>query len=162
MRYGDPLGGGSWYGINLQWVLTHYHDTPPNDECVLYPGPINQYGYGCPLTINKRRVAPHVYATELRDGPCPPDMECLHGSCNNPLCIRHTHWGTHAENAADTIRDGTSRRNKQTRSKLTDDDVFEIRRLAATGLQFVVIAKQFGVDPKAISGIAKNKSWSWL
>lgn len=49
------------------------------------------------------------------------------------------------------------------RAKLTEKDVFEIRRLLATNLfSQVEIAKMFGVSQVRISYIKTGRNWGWL
>ena len=45
------------------------------------------------------------------------------------------------------------------RSKLTDDDVVEIRRLAGFRVKYDTLAYQFGVAPTTIAQVVQRKTW---
>jgi hypothetical protein len=45
---------------------------------------------------------------------------------------------------------------------LTDEDVREIRRQAAAGVNYTELGKQYGVKPNVISQTARGISWSHL
>jgi predicted XRE-type DNA-binding protein len=92
-------------------------------------------------------------------GPPPPGQECRHGPrgrrCHelSNLC-----WGTKVENEADKVRDGTdSRGEKNGRSKLTEQDVLDVR---ASGMTQQQLADKYGVSQKQISFIINRKLWS--
>lgn len=96
-------------------------------------------------------------------GPCPEGMESRHVNDNdrgnnnlNNLC-----WGTKKENAADRDRHGsTPRGEKIGDSKLTDEQVKEIRRLyAETDLGQRDIAKMFGLAQCPVARIVTGKGW---
>lgn len=48
------------------------------------------------------------------------------------------------------------------RAKLTDEQVGEIRQLAANGLAYPAIASRFGVSKSLVGQIARNEIWSHL
>jgi hypothetical protein len=71
-------------------------------------------------------------------------------------------WGTHAENSADMVqksRQATGERHPN--SKLTEDQVREIRRLYAgpPRVSQTVLAMQFGVNQTCISTIVRRAGW---
>jgi hypothetical protein len=51
---------------------------------------------------------------------------------------------------------------RHNRAKLTEADVWEIRRRLAAGEVQRVIAAEFGVDPVSVSAIKTGKTWSYL
>lgn len=73
-------------------------------------------------------------------------------------------WKTHSENEADKIAHGTSNRGQNNwTSKLTEDDVREIRRLWATGNYYQRdLAVHFCITQPSVSAIVTRKKWSWL
>lgn len=164
LRHGDPLKVLPLPVVlrhteRLNWLLANYR-ADPDGPCVVWPYPTDSMGYGC-IKIDGRYLRTHVYAVELRDGPRPEGMEAIHGPCHNRACIIHVRWGTHAENMADMIRDGTSRRHRPS-AKLTVADVLEIRRVCADGADPGAVAQRFGVRRPAIVNILRRKRWGWL
>lgn len=55
----------------------------------------------------------------------------------------------------DSIQRGTKNHN----SKLTEDDVLQIKKLIKTGITISKIAIKFNVEPETVSGIKRGKSW---
>lgn len=95
--------------------------------------------------------------------PPKPGEECLHGDgdpTNNNY--KNLRWGTHAENSADSIRHGTSRRGeKNPHAKISRSDVLRIRELSST-LNQHEIATMIGISPKSVSSILTGRRWGWL
>ena len=93
-----------------------------------------------------------------------PGMMALH-KCDNPVCIRpsHLYEGTDLDNARDreqrTVRD-LAVGERHGLSKLTEDDVREIRRLREEdGMFYHDIAARFGMQRHAITCICQGKTW---
>lgn len=86
---------------------------PELGGCVLWrggkvsgkPGAHGVFDYGGP----RCRIGAHRAAWILRHGPIPAFEVVRHFWCGNPLCVRADHLalGSHEENAADRIIDGT-------------------------------------------------------
>jgi len=97
-------------------------------------------------------------------GPCPEGMECLHqgGSRLNP-CLKNLRWGTRAENERDKKdygKDNRGERNGQ--AVLSESDVVEIRRAAASGLSHSKIAESYPVCRETISHAVRGATWKHL
>lgn len=95
-------------------------------------------------------------------GPKPtPEHQVAHGDGNPANNHRdNLRWATPAENASDKESHGTVIRGEQNHgSKLTEDDVLEIRSLIGTIPQSQ-IAKRFGVSESSITMIKQRKHWS--
>ncbi len=94
-------------------------------------------------------------------GECPDGLEVCHGDgvpTNN--CLTNLRYGTHKENAADSIRHGVlSQGERNGGSKLTEVKVREIRKLGAAGMSGVERAKLFGVGKATISHIDHRVIW---
>ena len=89
-------------------------------------------------------------------GPAPNGDQARHldgNHWNNRL--ENLAWGTHSENARDSIRHGTFRNQK-----LNEQDVHEIRRRRECGETYSSIAKDYPVSIIQILCICKRKSWS--
>jgi hypothetical protein len=106
----------------------------------------------------------HVLVLTAFVGPCPPGLESLHddnNAGNNKLS--NLKWGTPKENAADQLRHGTRARGvKNGHAKLTENQVLQIRQLAASGHNHRLIAERFRVSRSRISYILHRKNWSHL
>lgn len=112
---------------------------------------------------NIRKVATLVCATFHGERPT-PDHEVAHLN-GNSLDNRAANlaWKTHAENEADKIVHGrTNRGTRQWQAKLTEQQVREIRSLAAAGVAQQAIRQRFGVSQPTVSEIVSRKKWAWL
>lgn len=76
----------------------------------------------------------------------------------------HLRWGSHIENMADKLRDGTDPRGEKCGgSKLTENQVQEIRRVYARGgVSMRAIGTQYEVSYAQIQNIISGRRWSWL
>lgn len=135
------------------------------DGCLEWPFASKIAGYGV-LRIKGRKILAHRYICELAHGDAPtPFLHAAHNcgrggfGCVNP---QHLEWKTVRENALDRLVHGTQTRGEgQHKSKLTEENVREIRRLLGTMLHRE-IAELFGVGRPSISDIARGITWAWL
>lgn len=106
----------------------------------------------------------HVLVLTTFVGPCPDGMQCRHldgNPANNH--VSNLAWGTPRENQHDRIRHGTLPLGElSTNAKLTEKDVLEIRRRAASGETQISIAKNFPVSHKRISKIVRRETWKHI
>ncbi|ETA72337.1 MULTISPECIES: HNH endonuclease [Mesorhizobium] len=164
-RHGDPLAGRTPKGDVLSWIervaLTHRAN-----ECLIWPFYRRDDGRaGINMGDGESSLA-HHHICEMAHGPAPsPDhIACHdcgngHGGCVSP---GHVYWGTNADNSADMIAHGRSTRGeKQPTSKLTEDDVRAIRKLAGSMIQRE-IAEKFGVHIMTVNDILHRRRWAWL
>ena len=94
----------------------------------------------------------------------PEGMVMCHGhncfkACFNP---EHLKPGTHAENQADRVRDGTNiyaKGEKHGMAKLTNEQVLEIRASEKSQKE---LAEEYGVHNRTISDIIRRKFWKHL
>jgi len=121
---------------------------------------LDAYGYG-QFHYNKKTVKAHRLAYIQWKGPIADGLYVRHlckGKCVNP---DHLELGTHKQNQADMIRDGTSTRGeKHGNSKLTAEQVLEIRRRYDENQR--VLAEEFGISQQNISDIIAKRRWAWL
>lgn len=122
-------------------------------------------GYGQAAFRGKRYLA-HIFSwrafnkcAKIKKGEC-----VLHGcrrkDCVNPEGLR---VGTCKENMADKVRDGTDGRGtKNKRAKLTEEKVYEIRRLHSKGASSRTIAERFRVSQAAINAVVSGRNWNHL
>lgn len=105
------------------------------DSCWLWIEDICKGGYGAA----KFGLA-HRFSWTIHNGPIPVGMYVLH-NCqdgDNPKCVNPKHlWiGTQLENIQDRNNKGRTRSSigiKNSKARLTEEQVLEIRRLYATG-----------------------------
>jgi predicted XRE-type DNA-binding protein len=121
------------------------------------------------LTINQKpfgryRISTHRLSYQINRGSIPASL-CVCHSCDNPACCNpeHLFLGTHADNARDRE---TKRRGQygeeHPNAKLTDDEVRDIHRKAASGLRQSEIAEKYGLTQAAVSAIVTGKLWAHL
>lgn len=166
MLYGDPLlqfraSKGEPFDYFQSTVLTHQAD-----ECLIWPFDRSKAGYGrINLMDDGTRIVARLVCDHVH-GPAPsPHHETAH-SCGQGAagCVapRHVRWATSAENAADMIAHGNSRRGRKCNfAVLTEEDVRTIRALKGTMLQRD-IAERFNVARPTITLILTGKTWAWL
>lgn len=86
-------------------------------------------------------------------------------ACDNPKCCNPEHLilGTHKDNAMDAkIRGRNARGSKNWYSKLTEKDVYSIKKMLKVGGKPSVIAKIFNITRGNINKIRSGMAWSFL
>lgn len=160
------VGGGHgrkrFYGSNMERILLNIrHD---EGGCWVWTGTVNRGrgGYGeIRLSKDSRRQA-HRLSYEVFLGQIPDGMQVCH-RCDNPPCVNpeHLFLGTQKENLADSIsKDRFQRGARHYKTKLTADDVREIRRLRDGGMMHADIAERYGLSEEGAAGIARRKRWA--
>lgn len=77
--------------------------------------------------------------------------------------LSNLYWATPKENSDDKRRHGTVvRGNRINTSKLTDDDVREMRKLISEGWTQTRVGLKFGVSQAAVSYIVTRRNWNHL
>ena len=103
-------------------------------------------------------IRAHRYSYLLSYGSIPDGQFVLH-KCDNSLCVRpdHLFLGTQKDNIRDMRAKG--RLCVPDASKLTMEQVKEIRQRLANGEKQYKIAKDYGVWPSTISDIKTRTTW---
>lgn len=153
----QPLAAISVDSVRRFWEKVAVAD----DGCWLWTAS-DRGGYGqFSYTVMGRtyKVGAHQFSYELFVGPLGKN-HVLHG-CDTPPCVRpdHLHAGTHEENMAEMAARGRARQGMNRPTKLTVDEVREIRELLAVGGTQTAIAAAFGVSQRTVSGIARYELW---
>jgi len=148
-----------------------YNGTP----CIEWQQTRHRRGYGVCWFEGNMRNAQRV-AWKLTKGSIPANKIICH-HCDNPPCVNPLHLfiGTNKENVADMVakrRQGlTGRYSSEKRargkaigvSKLTEEQVKEIRRLYATGkFSQRDIGNKFGVTNQQICYIVNRRVWTHI
>ncbi len=132
-------------------------------SCWEWRGKILKNGYGC-LPFHKSYFLTHRVSWELSHDYSPGDLEVCH-SCDNRRCVfpGHLFLGTQLDNMRDAVNKGrmnTPRGEDSGNSKLTWQDVREIRRLRVEhGLLHKEIASRFRISTKQVTVILNNQQW---
>lgn len=129
-------------------------------DCWTWKGCKSRFGYG-EFYANKKTYRAHRLAYELSHGDIPDGLFVLH-RCDNPTCVNPDHLfvGTHSDNMKDAANKGRICGEMNSFSKLTWNEVNEIRRLYSLRVYSMgSIARKFGVSKASISNIVKNKLW---
>jgi hypothetical protein len=111
--------------------------------------------------IGGETVLVHHAVLKAHVGPCPEGMEAAHGD-GNPAnnAVTNLRWATPAENSADRERHGRTWHpsgSTNPKSKLTEAQVAEVKRLCASGVRQRNVAEQFGIRQSAVTMIVNGK-----
>lgn len=130
------------------------------DTCWLWIGRKNKEGYGRAV-LNKVETMSHRIVYELFKEPIEKGKILLH-SCHNPGCVNpdHLRQGTDKENSLDMIAARrSSHGEKHHSSKLTDEQIREIKMLHLDGLTQTAIAKIYNVSQPCVGCVLRKKTW---
>lgn len=115
------------------------------------------------FTINSKECKAHRVSYELHHKTTIPEGLIVRHKCDNPPCVNpaHLELGTSADNMRDMEERGRGKHPvgmHHGKSKLTDDDVREIKRLLPTNSTYT-IAKLFNIHPGTIGQIKRGQTW---
>jgi len=141
-----------------EWLETQYELV---DDCWIWRNGKYKNGYGQVGWSATTRIVHRLYWL-LSGRTIPEGLLLRHGPCHNPACFNPDHLilGTHSENMADKIRDGTNigpQGEKSGSAKLTEEQVKAIRVSTKSQKAF---AEEYGVCHPVISKIINRKSWT--
>lgn len=140
-----------------------------SDGCWTWSGNLDRMGYGVIRDANEpgghycaKNIKAHRVSWKLHYGPIPDGLLVLH-RCDNRPCIRpdHLFLGTYQDNRIDCEKKGRAfhpRGSSHPWTKLTDDQVSEIRRLRGDGIRLADIASRFDISQSMVSLIARDKA----
>lgn len=136
----------------------------PECGCRIWTGAIDGSGYGR-IIVGGRAHGAHRLAWELANNrPVPAGFFVLH-QCDVPLCVNPAHLsvGPVLANNRDCIAKGRNARGERNgASKLTADQVREIRDRRARGETLQSIGDRFGILTMQVSRIARRQRWAHL
>lgn len=132
------------------------------DECLDWPfGWVNE-GYGM-FEVGGRRVRAHRFMCELAHGAAPEGKPLVAHSCDRRICVnpKHLRWTTAQGNADDMKIYGTHRGSKHGRSRLTEQNIADIRERIERRLSTQKeLAREYGVHRSTISLAVSGKNWA--
>jgi hypothetical protein len=140
------------------------------DDCWEWQAGRATWGYGRIGMPDSRRIeGAHRVSWMLNVGPIPEGMHVLH-HCDNPPCVNPAHLflGDPAANDADKRAKGRAvpppvrRGHDNNTSKLTTEQVRDIRTRRAGGESTLVLSRSFGVAHSTVKRIVNRQTWGWL
>lgn len=142
-------------------------DIRSEDECWNWKSYLGSFGRGA-YSIGQKSIKSHRWAWFLTHGEIPKGMfvchKCDNGRCCNP---NHLFLGTPKENTQDMVSKGrkvTLRGEDDPKSKLTSQDVINIRSEWAGNprpSQFA-LAKKYNVSRSTIEAVVLRHNWKHL
>jgi len=164
LRHGSPTGGAT----SKREPLAFYRDVVlkyEGDECLIWPYAKTHAGYAQLYRCGKVGYVSRFVCADIY-GPPPSNRHHAAHSCGNghSACVAkgHLFWKTPADNIADKIDHGTDQRGARNhQSKLTENDVREIRSLRGAMTQKDIAAK-FGITSSNVCLIQRRKNWDWM
>lgn len=142
------------------------------EGCWGWKGPTARGGYAvmsCRRAMGSDRG--HKASWMIHFGSIPARMHVCH-KCDNPICTNPDHlWiGTHQQNNDDKISKGRQAHNipphkrgsENGSSKLSENQVKEIKGLILEGHSCHRIGKEFGVSHQTILRIKNGKNWKHI
>jgi hypothetical protein len=134
------------------------------DSCWLWTGGKCKVGYGQYWRPADKQVLAHRHSYEIYKGKIPNGLVVRH-TCDNPSCVNPNHLivGTYKENSKDMVdRNRSVKGSKNKASKLTEDDVREIRILIDFGFLHRELAKMYGVCCETIARVRRRELWKHI
>lgn len=145
---------------------------PGLGACWIWTGWHRLNGYGGFSHHGGTYIAAHRFSYASSVGPIVGGLWVLH-HCDTRRCVRpdHLFLGDRADNTADMVTrrrqghdnyPGKNAGSTHGMSKLTEQDVLDIRRRRAEGETGVSLARVFGVSDGLITMIVKRRRWSHI
>lgn len=134
--------------------------------CWLWTGAITRGGYGQLRRIRgEKPVYVHHLSAMRHLGLTPASGQWVLHRCDVKACFNpdHLYLGTRNDNTKDAVMRGhTAKGERNCGSKLTVDEIREIRRLRETGRTQQSLAEQFGITQGQVSVIVSKKQWAFV
>lgn len=147
------------------WAKVNKHAPPPATApglggCWLWGAGKTSRGYGVFHPTKQRIAMAHRWAMEQHLGRSLAREEFVCHRCDTPACVNPSHLfiGTHLDNMADMRAKGRACWG-EARSRLTLDEVVEMRHEAARGALLQDLARKFGTVESNVSGIIRGQYW---
>lgn len=121
-------------------------------------------GYGQFAVSSKNIVKAHRYSYYIHKGEITNNLYVCH-SCDNRKCVnpKHLFLGSNLENMKDKTNKGRQcKGSNRPASKLTENDVLEIRTLLTNGMKQIDIVNKYNISIGTVSQIKSKKSWKHI
>ena len=136
-----------------------------SNTCWFWTGCKDKCGYGLLYYKNRKNINTHRLSYELHFGEV-LDGLCVCHSCDNPSCVnpQHLFLATHKQNMEDKKNKGRTYNGNQKGinnpgSKLTENEVIEIKYLLESNISQSNIAKKYNISQTLVSAIKLEKIW---
>lgn len=152
----------------IDTAVLFWNKVTKTKTCWIWNGNKTHEGYGRTSYYigykNFKKIPAHRLSYILTYGPIDPRLYCLH-KCDNRACVRpgHLFLGTQKDNMVDKVL-----KNRQAKgitvgsSKLTDNDIHEIRAINKLGASNRQIAKAYKVASSTVDRILDGQIWSHI
>jgi hypothetical protein len=154
----------------IDWVSTKdrfekFADIKETTKCIEWTGYYGTTGYGV-LMVNRMPKKTHRLSYQIYNGKIPEGMWVLH-KCDNSRCVnpKHLYIGDSKRNVHDMLernRHVSPLGEKNGKSKLTNDQVREIKIILKKSNKIRETARKFNVSRYAIQDIKSGKTWSHI
>lgn len=131
--------------------------------CWEFQGSITEWGYG-QIKSNGKMIKAHRFAWEFVFGKIPKGMQINH-KCNNRRCcnVSHLYLGTAQQNVDDmTLAGRQARGEKHGKSRFTNSDIINIRKLNNDGYSKIEISEIYKTSASNIGSICRRKTWKHI
>lgn len=132
--------------------------------CWTWTGGTDPEGYGVFHYSPRVALRAHRVAWRLAKNADPGAFLVCH-QCDNPSCVRPSHLflGTTLDNQLDSKKKGRNARGERHgRTRLSTQQVKDIRALSANGRAHKLLALDFNVTDTTISNIVRRKTWKYV
>lgn len=138
---------------DIDWFHTKYTKVS-DEECWPWTNYKTKFGYG-QMTINYTVYYAHQLAYFIKNGPYDMAFMVRH-ICDNPWCVNpdHMQLGTTQDNTQDKVNRGRQNRGS---TLLTDEELVDIHKMYADGLEQGVIADKYNLNRSFISRVINGK-----
>jgi len=143
-----------WFWVNVK----------NKDECWLWLGKLNQWGYGR-FYKNGFTAMAHRVAYELTTNKNIDGLIAMH-TCDNPACCNPNHlvMGTHADNQKDKYKKNRQAKGEMMGSSiLTNEQVIEARKkYKPHKITYQMLANEYGVCKDTMQKAIRKINWKHL
>lgn len=147
----------SEYTRRYWWLVDTTTGQGPNGDCWGWTGGVNGDGYPVLGYPYNRALMAHRFSYVLAYGELPSGLQVLH-RCDNPSCSKpeHLFLGTQTDNNLDMRNKGRQA------SKVSAEQVREMRSLYENGASIKSLCEQFGVKRHCVGGIVHRRFWKHI
>lgn len=133
--------------------------------CWLWTASTSSDGYG-KLQVDKKTTYAHRFSWELHNGPIPNGLLVLH-ECDVPACVnpKHLFLGDNQVNADDKThkgRNNSPRGEDHGKSKLTDEEVLNMREDRKNGMTVINLIEKYGISKSTVYRAVNEESWTHI